>query len=183
MPDLADRLYLRILVIRCQVGDRTALEELIARLHPRLRGFLQKLLAGPGDVDDVAQDVWLDVFRGLPKLQNVNSFLPWLYQIARNRAYRLLRRRDTHMASIENMDRVADEEPDAEFSAEDAGRVFEALDRLTPEHREILLLRFIEQMSYDDLAQVIGCPVGTVRSRIHNAKRGLRTILEHEEQR
>jgi RNA polymerase sigma-70 factor (ECF subfamily) len=87
------------------------------------------------------------------------------------------------MASIENMDRVADEEPDAEFSAEDAGRVFEALDRLTPEHREILLLRFIEQMSYDDLAQVIGCPVGTVRSRIHNAKRGLRTILEHEEQR
>jgi len=182
MPDLADRLYLRILVIRCQVGDRDALEELIGRLHPRLRGFLQKLLCGPEHVDDAAQDVWLDVFRGLPKLESVDSFLPWLYRIARNRAYRLLRRRDTHMASIENMEPIADEEPLDEFSAEDASRVYAALDRLTPEHREVLLLRFIEQMSYDDLAQVTGCPVGTVRSRIHNAKRGLREILKREEQ-
>src|SRR5262245_16879505 len=182
MPDLADRLYLRILVIRCQVGDRGALEELIGRLHARLRGFLQKLLASPSDVDDVTQDVWFDVFRGLPRLENVDSFLPWLYRIARNRAYRLLRRRDMRMQSIENLDSVADDVPEHEFSAEDASRVYAALDRLTPEHREVLLLRFIEQMSYDDLAQVTGCPVGTVRSRIHNAKRGLREILNREEQ-
>jgi len=86
------------------------------------------------------------------------------------------------MASIENMEPIADEEPLDEFSAEDASRVYAALDRLTPEHREVLLLRFIEQMSYEDLAQVTGCPVGTVRSRIHNAKRGLREILKREEQ-
>jgi RNA polymerase sigma-70 factor (ECF subfamily) len=182
MPDLVDRLYLRIVVIRCQVGDRGALEELIGRLHPRLRGFLQKLLTGPGDVDDVAQDVWFDVFRGLPKLENVDSFLPWFYRIARNRAYRLLRRRKGHMESIERIDAVASEQPEDEFSAEDASRVYAALDRLTAEHREVLLLRFIEQMSYDDLARVTGCPIGTVRSRIHNAKRGLREILNREEQ-
>jgi len=181
MSDLADRLYLRILVVRCQVGDRDALEELIERLNGRLRGFLHKLLAGPGDVDDVAQDVWFDVFRGLPKLENVDSFLPWFYRIARNRAYRLLRRRDTRMESIESIGVVADEEPEDEFSADDARRVYAALDRLTPEQREVLLLRFIEQMSYHDVAQVTGCPVGTVRSRIHNAKRGLRQILDREE--
>jgi RNA polymerase sigma-70 factor (ECF subfamily) len=82
MADLARCLYLRILIVRCQVGERAALEELIAQVNPRLRGFLHKLLSRPERVDDVAQDVWLDVFRGLPKLENVDAFFPWFYRIA-----------------------------------------------------------------------------------------------------
>jgi len=182
MADLARRLYLPVLIVRCQVGDRVAFEELVAQVNPRLRGFLQKLLPGSDHVDDVAQDIWLDVFRDLPRLENIDSFLPWFYRIARNRVYRLLRRRYRRVEPLEEVE-LAVNEPEPEFSAEDARRVHAALDKLSPEHREVLLLRFMEQMSYDDVAQVTGCPAGTVRSRIHNAKRGLREILRHEEQR
>ena len=182
MADLARRLYLPVLIVRCQVGDRVAFEELVAQVNPRLRGFLQKLLAGSDHVDDVAQDVWLDVFRDLPRLENIDLFLSWFYRIARNRAYRLLRRRGRRVKPLEDVE-LAVNEPEPEFAAEDARRVHAALDKLSPEHREVLLLRFMEQMSYDDVAQVTGCPAGTVRSRIHNAKRGLREILRHEEQR
>jgi RNA polymerase sigma-70 factor (ECF subfamily) len=72
---------------------------------------------------------------------------------------------------------VGNGEPD-DFSAEDAARVHRALDELEPEHREALVLRFLEEMSYEDMARVTGCPLGTVRSRLHYAKRALRRALE-----
>src|SRR5439155_26873594 len=103
----------------------------------------------------------------------------WLYRIARNRVYAELRRRwpQTCPASETALD-LHEETPEAEFTAEDAARVHEALDRLGPEHREILLLRFIEEMSYQDIARVTGRQVGTVKSRLHYAKRALRRMME-----
>ena len=71
---------------------------------------------------------------------------------------------------------ATDEEP--EFSAEDAARVHAALDHLNLEHREALMLRFLEGLSYDEIGRVVGCPPGTVRSRIHYAKAALRRLLE-----
>jgi RNA polymerase sigma-70 factor, ECF subfamily len=182
--DRADRFYWSVLVVRCQVGDRAAFDELLAHFHPRVRAFLHKMVAGRGTVeqaDDLAQEVWLDVFRGLPALGDASAFVPWLYRIARNRALRVLRRRPEPVASIEEVgpDAVVDDDVDAErFSAEDARAVHAALDRLAPEHREVLLLRFLEDMSYEEIAAVAGCPVGTVRSRLHHAKRALVAVLD-----
>ena len=180
MADLTDRVYWRVLVVRCQLGDPAAFEELVARCQPRLRGFLFKLLAGKGGVDDLAQDVWADVFRDLHQLNDPAAFLPWFYRIARNRAFGMLRGRDAAkvIGSIENIEVVDQRDDEPEFSAEDAQAVHAALDQLAAEQREVLLLRFMENMSYQDIAAVCGCPIGTVRSRIHGAKRELRTILE-----
>ncbi|HZZ29211.1 MAG TPA: sigma-70 family RNA polymerase sigma factor [Pirellulales bacterium] len=180
MADRLDSFYWKVLVVRCQIGDATAFEELVAACQSRLRGFLFKLVAGQEAVDDVAQEVWLDVFRDLPKLVNPDAFLPWFYRIARNRAYRRFRRRAPAVQSLDAQDlNVAEEQNSVEeFTAEDAQAVHAALDQLGPEHREVLLLRFIEDMSYDDIAAVVGCQVGTVKSRLHHAKRGLRAILE-----
>jgi RNA polymerase sigma-70 factor, ECF subfamily len=175
MPDPTN-LYLRLLVIRCQAGDPNALEELIAIHHPRLRSFLHKML--PAHTDDLLQDVWIDVFHDLPRLTEPASFLPWLYRIARNRVYRTLRRCEPVM---EDIYLAADESTDEDtFTPEDAAAVHAALDRLTPEHREVLFLRFMEDMSYEDIARVTGQPLGTVRSRIHHAKRNLRTLIEQQ---
>jgi RNA polymerase sigma-70 factor (ECF subfamily) len=178
MTDPADRIYWTVLVLRCQVGERAAMEELVERCQPRLRGFLYKLLLGRADLDDVTQDVWADVFRGLPALSQAGSFLPWFYRIARNRAMGILRSSRQPPVAID-----AEEVPDPrgeeiEFSAEDAGAVHAALDELSIEHREVLLLKFMENMSYDQIADVIGCQMGTVRSRIHHAKRHLRRIID-----
>jgi RNA polymerase sigma-70 factor, ECF subfamily len=176
MTDSAERLYERILILRGQTGDEAAFAELVEKYHLRLRYYLRKMLGDAHQADDALQDIWLDVFRALPRLQDAGAFPAWLFRIARDRAYRVLRRR----ASSQSLDESTVASPDAEesFSPEDAAAIHTALDRLTPEHREVLILRFIEDMSYDKIAAVASVPVGTVRSRLHNAKRELRRLLE-----
>lgn len=182
MADRAGRVYLQVLVVRCQLGDRDAFAQIVALCQPRLRAFLHKMIARPHQVDDVAQDVWMDVYRDLPELVQPAAFLPWLYRIAHNRCTRMMRRPHPPPASLEELD-VADEVADeVEFTAEDAEAVHAAMSRLSDVHREVLLLRFLEDMSYDEIANVFQCPVGTVRSRIHNAKSALRQILEQTRQ-
>jgi RNA polymerase sigma-70 factor (ECF subfamily) len=168
-------LYSRLLVIRCQAGDAAALEELIATHQPRLRAFLHKMRRGQSD--DLAQDVWLDVFRDVRQLADPGAFVPWLYRIARNHVYRAIYRRRPWPSQIEGDD-VAVDEPDEAFGPEDAAAVHAALDELSPEQREVLLLRFMEDLSYEQIAAAVGCNVGTVRSRIHNAKRRLKETIE-----
>lgn len=182
MADPASRVYLQVLVVRCQLGDRDAFAELVALCQPRLRAYLHKMLPEPHGVDDVAQDVWMDVSRDLLRLLQPASFLPWLYQIAHNRAARMMRRARPPVASLEDLGVAAEIEEDVEFTADDAEAVHAAMARLSEPHREALLLRFLEDMSYEEIADVLGCPVGTVRSRIHNAKAALRRILERARQ-
>jgi RNA polymerase sigma-70 factor (ECF subfamily) len=177
MTDPADELYERVLVVRCQAGDPVAFAELVDRYQPRLRYYLHKMLAGSSAAEDATQDVWYDVFRAVPRLVNPGAFRAWLYRIARDRAWRVLRRRPPPHRPIDDVE-VASNGAVDEFTADDADRVHAALNMLAPEHREVVVLRFIEDMTYDDIARVAGCPVGTVRSRLHHAKRALRRILE-----
>src|SRR5262249_45022519 len=117
------------------------------------------------------------VFRGVGKLNHLGAFSTWVYRIGRDRTARHLRTRRWPQSSLEEL--ASEETNDSEgFSAEDAARIHAALDELPQEQREVLVLRFLEEMTYEDMAQVVGCPVGTVRSRLHYAKRALRQILE-----
>ena len=177
MSDSADQIYERLLVIRCQTGDDVALAELVDRYQPRLRYYLGRMLAGSAAAEDAAQDVWYDVVRAVPRLANPGAFRAWLYRIARDRAWRILRRRPPSHISIEEVEVAANGAAD-DFRAEDVARVHAALDQIAPEHREVVVLRFIEDMSYEEIARVAGCPLGTVRSRLHHAKRALRRALE-----
>jgi RNA polymerase sigma-70 factor (ECF subfamily) len=181
MTEVADRLYRNLLILRCQAGDRFAFEELVAGYGPGLRYFLVKMLRHSHSAEDLFQDVWLDVFRGIAKLTDPQAFPAWLYRIARNRVFAELRKRRPMVCPAEEIDLVLSEETqEPEFTAEDAARVHQALDQLAHEHREILLLRFIEEMSYDDIARVTDCQVGTVKSRLHYAKQALRRIIERD---
>jgi RNA polymerase sigma-70 factor, ECF subfamily len=175
VTDPVERLYEQVLVVRCQAGDEAAFAELVQRYAPRLRYYLRRMLDA-GDPDDVMQDVWLDVFRGLPRLNDAGAFPAWLYRVARDRVLRTLRRRPRTEPLLDA------DVPEAEeaFTAEDAARIHQALAELPPEQREVLVLRFLEEMSYDDVARVIDCPVDTVRSRLYYAKQALRRILERE---
>lgn len=178
MTSPVDWLHERLLVLRCQAGDPLAFEELVALYQPRLRYFLRAMLRGNCEVDDHLQEIWLDVYRGIARLSEPAAFAAWLYRIARNRAFRVLRKRREPPRSLDGIDLPAKEDEEMHWSAEDAEYVHAALDSLAPEHREVLLLRFIEEMSYEDIARVTDCPIGTVRSRLHYAKRALRGVLE-----
>src|SRR4051794_9466586 len=123
MADLADRLYERVLVLRCQAGDDAAFAELVGRYQPRLRYYLRKML---GDADAAAgalQEGWFDASRGLPRLRAPGASPAWVYRLARDRAYRALRRRGVRPAPLDEADLAepAGEEP--QFSTEDVGRV------------------------------------------------------------
>jgi RNA polymerase sigma-70 factor (ECF subfamily) len=179
MSDQAERIYERLLVVRAQAGDEAALTELVERFSPRLRYFLRKLLTNADGAEDALQDVWLDVMRGLARLEDPQALVAWLYRIARDRAYARLRKaRRLELQLDETGLEETAAETDEEFSAEDAAQIHTALDELTAPQREVLVLRFLEEMSYEEIARVVGCGIGTVRSRIHYAKRTLRERMQ-----
>jgi RNA polymerase sigma-70 factor (ECF subfamily) len=177
MADELDRIYERVLVVRAQAGDRTALVEIVRLYQPRLAYFVRKLV--PERVDDVLQDVWLDVVRHLPRLSDPAAFQAWVYRIARDRAFGMSRKFRREVGPVAEIEVQEDSESN-EFDVEDAARIHAGLDRLTPEQREVLVLRFLEAMSYDEIAAATGLAVGTVRSRLFYAKRALRAVLEDQ---
>jgi RNA polymerase sigma-70 factor (ECF subfamily) len=178
MTDTADRLYEQVLVLRCQAGDEAGFAELVEHYQPRLRYFLRKMLGEVHAAEDALQEVWLDVFRAVSRLVDVGAFRAWLYRIARDRALRELRKRRPPYQPLEQVDLVDGGMEEAQFAAADVERIHAALDELAPEPREVLVLRYVEDMTYEEIARVVGCQLGTVRSRLHYAKRALRNILE-----
>jgi RNA polymerase sigma-70 factor (ECF subfamily) len=177
-----DRIYLNVLVLRCQAGDEAAFAELVARFQPRLRAFVRSLLDGDAHrAEDVLQDVWLDVFRSVGKLRDVDAFTSWLFRLARDRAYRLLRRRRLVIEPIAPAQLIETETED--LDDDERQLVHSSLSRLPHEQREVLLLRFLEDMSYAQIAAAVGCELGTVRSRLHYAKMALRREIERNGKR
>jgi RNA polymerase sigma-70 factor, ECF subfamily len=178
VKDSAEQVYEQLLVLRCQAGDEEALGELIGRYSPGLRFFLRKIAAQADSADDLLQETWVDVYRKINRLERPESFKAWLYRIARDKAYRELRRLPGRPASINELQQDPITTEEISFSADEAEAVRAALDQLPAEQRDVLVLRFMEEMSYEQIAEVIGCPIGTVRSRIHYAKLSLRAKLE-----
>ena len=173
--------YELTLVVRSQIGDDAAFAELLQLYSPRLRFYVGKMLHERHEnTEDVLQEIWLGVFRALPRLNDAAAFRAWLFRIARDRVCREFRRariefRPLEEQQLENI--PADAEPN---DAVDREAVRQQIELLSPEHREALVLRFIEDMSYDEIARVTGNTLGTVRSRIHYAKRALRRALKEE---
>lgn len=177
MTDAAQQLHEQLLVLRCQAGDEEAFEELVVRYHPRLRYYLRRMLPRADHADDVLQEVWLAVFRALPRLADPAALVAWLYRIARDKASVEWRGRATERW-LDVSDLVEEPSQDNGFCQEDAQEIHASLDLLPPEQREVLVLRFLEDMTYEQIAKVTGCPIGTVRSRLYYAKSALRKAIE-----
>lgn len=179
MTDPIDKAYEITLVLRSQLGDEAAFAELFAKYAQRLRFFVAKMLhERRTQTDDVLQDVWISVHRALPRLNDAAAFHAWLFRIARDRVCREFRgARDELALRQEEVDGLPAEEPGDESSVL---LVREHLTLLSPPHREALSLRFVEELSYEEIACVTGCSVGTVRSRIHYAKRALRRAFQEK---
>jgi RNA polymerase sigma-70 factor (ECF subfamily) len=173
----AAKLIEQLLLLRCQMGDKDALAELIERYERPLRYFINRLLDNSELTEDIFQDTWLTVISKIHSLKEIDSFPAWLYRIARNKVYQQLRKRKT-VAKLDENIAVENHAEDDDFSIEDAARIHKGLKELPLEYREILMLRFLEQMSYEQISQVLNCKLGTVRSRLHYAKISLKKELE-----
>ena len=175
--DRIEQLRLRVLVVKCQVGERPAWEELYRRFNPAIGYYLRRLI-GEQHAADIQQDVWLTVVRNLARLKSPEAFVVWLYRIARRKAMAPLGAEQKELLLDEQTAREAEAQDNV--SAADARRVHASLGKLSPEHRDVLLLRFMEELTYEQIAEVVDCSVGTIRSRIHYAKSALRRQLEND---
>jgi len=173
----AAELIEQLLLLRCQMGDKDALAELIERYERSLRYFINRLLDNSELTEDIFQDTWLTVIRKIYSLKEIDAFPAWLYRIARNKVYQQLRIKKTVIELDENI-AIENHAEDDDFSPEDAAKVHKCLKVLPPDYREVLMLRFLEQMSYEHISQVLNCKLGTVRSRLHYAKIALKKELE-----
>jgi RNA polymerase sigma-70 factor (ECF subfamily) len=127
----------------------------------------------------------LAVYRGIARLTNPGAFRTWLYQTTRHRAIDVLRKRKRESELLTPMPieaaEVSRDESDLTFEAADRQSLDRGMARLSDLHREALVLRYWGEMSYANIALITGCSVGTVRSRLFHAKRGLRGALDQEE--
>jgi RNA polymerase sigma-70 factor (ECF subfamily) len=173
-----DRLRFEWLVLRCQTGDPEAFTDLIAVMERPLLYYATSLTGNQDDALDVLQDVWLRVIRGVRRLKDPGSLKPWLYAITHGVAIDHIRRdyrRDkAEQGQVEDAFNI--DEPC--FGEEDGIAIRDALSRLGVKHREVLVLHFLQDLSILEIAHVVGCSEGTVKLRIHYAKRQLKQILE-----
>ena len=172
-------------------GDTAAFGELVRRYQDRLYNTVYRLLDNAEDAQDVVQDVFLSAYQSLHGFKGDSQLFTWLYRIAVNTAISHKRKRRQGLSLDVGRNGAGGVEPPDTSDAsrpghaleqqEEERRVQNALNRLSPEHRAVLVLKEIEGQKYEVIAEVLGVPIGTVRSRLHRARGELRELLEREE--
>ena len=167
-------------VARARAGDTAAFAALVRRHQDRVFGFILRMLDARDEAMELTQDVFVKAWQALPGWRPEARFSTWLLQIARNAALdQLRRRRLIQFAPLDDGMDVADTAPgpEARYASRQRQALLEnALQQIAAEHREILLLREVEDLSYAELAAVLGIAEGTVKSRLARARA---VLLEH----
>ena len=172
------------LVQRAQRGDLRAFDLLVLKYQGRISALVSRYLSDLGDVEDVTQEAFIKAYRALERFRGDSAFYTWLYRIAANAAKNHLvakGRRPRSDASIEDAEAFDEFGLNSDSGSPEAiamgdelvGVVDSAMQALPEELRAALTLRELEGLSYDDIAEVLGCPVGTVRSRIFRAREAI----------
>lgn len=175
-----------LLVLRCQARDREALDLLVERWHPRLLRLVRHLTQ-QHDVDEVVQEVWLSIVGGLQRLRDPTHFASWAYRLASNKSVDWIRRNQRDR----DLDRqVADQppavlsragvisEPKTKPNKTTLGAMRKGLAELSPAHRVVLEMHYLDELSLADIANALEVPRGTIKSRLFHARNRLRDHLE-----
>ena len=178
------------LVLRCQAGRHDAYETLVVRYRGRIYAMIVNMTGNDADAWDLSQDVFLKAWKALPRFEARSQFYTWLYRIAHNVTYDWLRKRkigpgmefddalgQTPAAGAMTVP-LREVSPDARLGNKETGaRIAEALKELSPEHRAVMLLKEVDGLSYQEIADTVGCTIGTVMSRLFYARKRLQTLL------
>jgi RNA polymerase sigma-70 factor (ECF subfamily) len=179
----------RQLIADCLRGRIEAFSVLVRRYQDRLFNAMVHYVNNAEDAQDVVQEAFISAYKALERFKGESQFFTWLYRIARNHATDLKRKkRVTHSLEVhlhedaQPVDGSEATRPEGAVErSEEEALVRRALDQLSPEHRQVLVLNLLEGLKYEEIAEALQVPIGTIRSRIHRAKAELREILEREE--
>jgi len=179
------------LIEECLQGDTAAFGVLVRRYQERLYHSIYRLVENAEDSQDVVQEAFLNAYQSLEGFKGDSRFFTWLYRIAVNTAISLKRKHRAMVRmekatngehALDPLDPSAANRPEhALEQAEQQLRVRQALARLSPEHRAVLVLKDIEGQKYETMAEILHVPIGTIRSRLHRARLELRELLEKSE--
>ena len=182
------------LVARFKSGDATAFDTMVERYWGRIYSMVNQLLRNPQDAEEVTQDAFIRAHRGLGNFRGDSSFSTWLYQIAtnlaRNRYWYWWRRRrdqsisfdaplggDTDMTLADVIPAEVETPDDITVTQEFVSNIGRGMEKLGRKHREILILRNVKNLSYEEIAAILGISIGTVKSRIARARESLRSKM------
>lgn len=162
-------------------GSVEAYNLLISRWEKRVYNYLLRLTANREDALDLTQDVFLKAYQNLRKLDDPGRFAPWLYRIAHNEAYSMFRKRRPE-ADVDEIEPESTETGitvggSSVFPIELSLAVAGALDRLSPDHREAVVLKIYQGFKFEEMAEILSCPVSTIKSRLYTALELLKTEL------
>ncbi|MDB6153826.1 MAG: polymerase sigma factor RpoE [Chthoniobacteraceae bacterium] len=179
------------LVARCQTGDQDAFNQLVIRYRQRAFAMVYNMVRNEHDAWDLTQDGFLKAWKSIDRFRGQSSFYTWLYRILMNVGIDWMRRKHVQGASefddslgMRNVEPAAATVPKSELAPllkisdkEIRARIDEALLKLSPEHRAVIVLREIDGMDYQEIADSLECSIGTVMSRLFYARKKLQTIL------
>jgi RNA polymerase sigma-70 factor (ECF subfamily) len=183
----------RRLIADCVAGRTSAFGELVRRYQDRLFNAVLRVVDNAEDAADVVQDAFLNAYQSLNSFKGDSEFFTWLYRIAFNAAISLRRKRKAVLSldgGAGGDERTATEPADpSEFTRpgvalerlEEDAQLLAAMARLSPEHRAVLVLKDLEGQKYEDIAEVLDVPIGTIRSRLHRARMELKDLLHGHE--
>ena len=181
------------LVKRCQAGDADAFDELVVRYRTRVFGMIYNMVHNEQDAWDLAQDSFVKAWKSIKRFRGQSSFYTWIYRIVMNVTIDSLRRKQIKGAGAEFDDSIQLKEidpasktvpkPDAMpyenmQRGEIRAQIEQAIKQLTPEHRAVILMKEIEDMQYHEIADALGCSIGTVMSRLFYARKRLQGLLK-----
>ena len=178
------------LVKQAQAGDIKAFELLVQRYQQKVAGVISKLVKDSHEVQDIAQDVFIKVYKALGKFRGDSAFYTWIYRIAINTAknYLVARGRRIQNSDIEpveaesysgGFERQNFDTPDAEYERQEVEKtVHKAISELPEDLKAAIVYREVDGLSYEEIAKKMDCPIGTVRSRIFRARDAIDTALK-----
>ncbi len=179
------------LIAECLQGRPAAFGELVRRYQDRLYNTVYRMVGNAEDAQDVVQEAFLNAYQSLGSFKGDSLFFTWLYRIAINTAISLKRKQRVAISINTGPEQAGVSEPldPSEASqpgyhleqAEQERRIQQALNRLSPEHRAVLVMKDIEGQKYENMAEVLQVPIGTIRSRLHRARLELRELLSKDE--
>ncbi|MFC1712452.1 RNA polymerase sigma factor [Candidatus Poribacteria bacterium] len=172
------------LVRLCQDGDMTAFEQLFHRHQDRVYSVAIRMMNNPEDALDMTQEIFLRAYQKISKFKFTSAFSTWLYRLATNLCIDELRKRKRSANTTPLEEAISQSDgntpEDDAISKDREKRIWQAINSLKEKERAIIVLRDIEGLSYKEIAEVFGCSLGRVKSRIHEARQKLKDILETE---